>query len=77
MSNDAFMLAKPLTWALVDNVAESLGATEAARRKWRQEGRGVPASWRIRIVESLMAQGAPVALADFDQLESKPGRIAA
>jgi hypothetical protein len=66
-----------LTWTLVDQVAERLGATDVARRKWRQEGRGVPAAWRIRIAEEMMRAGAPVPLADFDRLEPNPGRVAA
>lgn len=61
----------------MDQTAEALGANDAARRKWRQAGRGVPSIWRIKIVESLLSRGVPVALADFDKLESTPGRIAA
>lgn len=64
-----------LTWSLVDQVAEALGANEYARLKWRQ--RGVPSAWRIKIAEELIARGEGVAFADFDRLELKPGRIAA
>lgn len=67
----------PLSWKLVDEVAEKLGVTEVARLKWRQQGRGVPPKWRIEIANHLMAAGVPVALADFDRLEPNPGRIAA
>lgn len=71
------MTPNALTWAVVDKTAEALGATETARLKWRQPGRGVPPAWRIKIAEALMAAGVPVALSSFDQLESNPGRIAA
>lgn len=71
------MDAPSITWPLVDQVAGELGATDVARRKWRQEGRGVPPVWRIKIVEAMMARGAPVALSDFERLEPNPGRIAA
>lgn len=70
-------MLQTLQWSVVDQVAEKLGAKEEARRKWRQPGRGVPAKWRISIVEELLRSGVPVALADFDKLESRPGRIAA
>jgi hypothetical protein len=66
-----------LTWTLVDETAADLGATLAARLKWRQDGRGVPDSWRIKIVQALGAQGNHVNFSDFDALQSKPGRIAA
>lgn len=66
-----------LTWQLVDSVAADLGAGESARLKWRQEGRGVPSKWKLDIARELMARGVPVALGDFDNLEPKPGRIAA
>lgn len=71
------MLANSLSWTVVDRVAEILGAADSARRKWRQSGRGVPASWRIKIAEHLMREGVPVALAEFERLEANPGRIAA
>lgn len=66
-----------LTWKLVDDIAEVLGAGEAGRLKWRQRATGVPPKWRIAIAQELMRRGIPVALADFDKLESTPGRIAA
>ncbi len=61
----------------MDETAADLGAKEPARLKWRQEGRGVPPAWRIRITQTLMARGVPVALGDFDKLATNPGRIAA
>ena len=70
-------MANHLTWALVDGVAADLGATEAARLKWRQKDRGVPAVWQIKIANELMRRGVPVALADFASLPENPGRIAA
>lgn len=66
-------MSSNLTWKLVDTVAEELGAGDWARRKWRT--RGVPPAWRIKIVEALMAKGAPIALSDFDRLD--PERAAA
>lgn len=35
---------------MVEEIAESLGASRAAIFKWRQ--RGVPSEWQIRIVEA-------------------------
>lgn len=70
-------MSQSLSWKLVDEVADRLGASEVARAKWRQRGRGVPPVWRIKIVEDLMSRGTPVALKDFDGLEPTPGRIAA
>jgi len=71
------MAQTTLTWKLVDETAAELGAKTDARYKWRQEKRGVPPKWRIAIGERLLSLGVPVALADFDRLESTPGRIAA
>ncbi len=70
-------MTETLTWKLVDDTAAELEASEAARLKWRQPGRGVPAEWRIKIVQALMARGVAVPLGDFDRLPSNPGRIAA
>jgi hypothetical protein len=66
-----------LTWKLVDEIAAEMGAGEASRRKWRQRQAGVPSKWRIAITQDLMRRGIPVALSDFDKLETTPGRIAA
>ena len=71
------MTQTTLTWKLVDNIAAALGVGEAGRLKWRQRESGVPSKWRIEIAQELMRRGMPVALADFDRLELKPGRIAA
>lgn len=70
-------MANHLTWSLVDEVAASQGATEAARFKWRQPKRGVPPSWQIKIARELMQRGIPVSLDDFARLPVNPGRIAA
>lgn len=66
-----------LTWMVVDDIAAQLGAKDYARAKWRQSGRGVPAEWKIKITQALMARGVPIALSDFDRLQANPGRIAA
>lgn len=66
-----------LTWAIVDAEAEALGAELDARRKWRQPGRGVPADWKLRIIEALDGKGIKVGASDFDALPVNPGRIAA
>lgn len=66
-----------LTWHVVDTVAAELGAKQEARAKWRQAGRGVPAEWKIRITQALMARSVPISLSDFDRLPENPGRIAA
>lgn len=70
-------MSNTLTWLVVDQVAAELGATKPARAKWRQPNRGVPADWRIKITQALLARGVPVSLGDFDALQEKPGRIAA
>lgn len=69
------MSQSTLNWKLVDDTATTIGAGKEARLKWRQ--RGVPPKWRILIAQELMRRGIPVALSDFDKLESTPGRIAA
>lgn len=66
-----------LTWKLVDEIAASLGATEHARLKWRQNGRGVPPEWQIKIAEAQAAKGEPITFSQFAGLPSNPGRIAA
>ena len=70
-------MSNPLTWQVVDAIAAELGATDAARAKWRQRQRGVPPAWQLRITRELMARGAPVSLDAFGELEPNPGRIAA
>lgn len=67
---------RALTWEVVDTAAAALGASEAQRRKWRQIGRQVPDTWRIRIADHLKAGGVPVEFAQFDELPPRPGRIA-
>lgn len=64
-----------LTWELVDAIAADLGATPANRRKWRQTGRQVPTSWRIRIAEALKARGTAVEFSAFDDLPPRPGKL--
>jgi hypothetical protein len=71
------MSENTLTWRIVDDTASELGAKQEARAKWRQAGRGVPAEWRIKITQALMARGVPISLSDFDRLPENPGRIAA
>ena len=71
------MTKSVFNWHLVDSVAADLGAKQEARAKWRQTGRKVPADWRIKITQELLARGVPVALSDFDTLPQTPGRIAA
>lgn len=66
-----------LTWKLVDEVAADLGASEAARLKWRQPKRGVPADWQIKIADELGKRGVEVQFYDFASLPENPGRIAA
>ena len=77
MSNHSAMPERPLSWKIVDDIAADLGAGKDARLKWRQREAGVPPKWRIAIAQELMRRGVPVALADFDNLETTPGRIAA
>jgi hypothetical protein len=77
LSNSLGMLDSTLNWRVVDEVATELGAKEHARAKWRQAGRGVPADWKIKITQALLARGVPVSLADFERLPERPGRIAA
>lgn len=78
LSNHVATMNKPiLTWTLVDDTAVELGATEAARRKWRTSGRQVPFEWRMKIIEALAAKDMAIVSADFDRLPETPGRIAA
>jgi hypothetical protein len=69
LSNVPLMQEPTLTWGLINEVAIDLGAKEHARAKWRQ--RGIPAEWRIRITQALLARGVPVALSDFDNLSDR------
>lgn len=71
------MSENTLNWRVVDDIAAELGAKQEARAKWRQQGRGVPAEWRIKITQAMMSRGFPIALSDFDRLPENPGRIAA
>lgn len=64
-----------LTWEIADAVAIQLGATAVQRRKWRQIGRQVPDTWRIRIVEWLAARGVTVDFKAFDDLPPRPGKL--
>jgi hypothetical protein len=73
LSNMLVMTEPTLTWGLINEVAIDLGAKEHARAKWRQ--RGIPAEWRIKITQTLLARGVPVALSDFDNLSDR--RLAA
>ena len=59
-------MAQHLTWQLVDELADTLGAGKPARLKWRQ--RGVPAEWQIRIFEALKSRGHVVDFVEFDML---------
>lgn len=77
MSHHRKMAEAKLTWALVDQTAAALGATEDARRQWRKTGRTVPPAWRIKITEHLHAKKMSVSFAAFDALPQAPGRIAA
>ena len=77
LSNHRRMSENALTWAVVDEIAAELGASEPARLKWRQVNRGVPASWRMAIADRLGEKGFRPSSADFDALPSTPGRIAA
>jgi hypothetical protein len=69
------MQNEQLTWAIVDNVAATLGVDAPARRKWRQ--RRVPFEWRFKIIEKLATDGVTVTGDAFDALPINPGRIAA
>lgn len=71
------MATEQLNWATVDRVAAALGASDFARRKWRQTGRQVPHEWRAKIIEQLEGEGMTVRFADFDSLPVTPGSIAA
>lgn len=64
-----------LTWETVDEIAAELGASAGQRRKWRQTGRQVPNSWRIRIAEKMKANGEPIEFSAFDDLPPRPGKL--
>lgn len=71
------MSENTINWRVVDDIAAELDVSRDARLKWRQPNRGVPAEWKIKIAQALMARGVPVSLSDFDRLPENPGRIAA
>ncbi|MDK8187747.1 MULTISPECIES: hypothetical protein [Sphingomonas] len=64
-----------LTWEIVDKIAAGLGASAGQRRKWRQTGRQVPNSWRIRIAEAIKGRGEPIDFSAFDDLPPRPGKL--
>lgn len=51
------------TEALIDRLAEELGVTPVARKKWRQ--RGVPHRWRLPIIERAAREGVELKGTDF------------
>ena len=64
------MAKQTLTWPLVDAIAAELGATPAARAKWK--ARRVPFKWRVKIMDALEPRGVKVASAAFESLHSAP-----
>ena len=54
---------------VIDELAEELGATAVARKKWRQ--RGVPYRWRLPIIERAAKRGIKLAGADFERAQRK------
>jgi len=61
-----------LSWPVVDNIAASLGASDAARRKWRQ--RGIPYLWQIKLATALTASGDNVDISAFERLSPRPSQ---
>jgi hypothetical protein len=64
-----------LSWSLINQAAETLGVSEAARKKWRS--RRVPWEWRIKIVAWFGERDVTIALSDFDRLDALPSQKAA
>lgn len=54
---------------LIDDLAAELGASEAARKKWRQ--RGIPHRWRIPLIEAAAERGITLVGGDFDRCPQK------
>lgn len=52
------------TETVIIRLAKELGASVAARKKWRQ--RGVPHRWRLPIIEHARRQGIKLTGADFE-----------
>jgi len=44
------MMTQHNSWPVIDALASALGASIAARRKWRS--RGVPYKWRLILIEA-------------------------
>lgn len=59
---------------IIDECAKALGASEAARKKWRQ--RGVPHRWRLPIIELAAARGVELCSADFERVRPPAGAAA-
>ena len=51
----------------IDKIATDLGAKRDARLQWRN--RGIPASWRLKILEASLKQRGGIKLADFEDFE--------
>jgi hypothetical protein len=68
LSNLRPMAKQTLTWPLIDAVAAELGATPAARAKWR--ARRVPFKWQVKIMDALEPRGVRFPSSDFEALGS-------
>lgn len=62
------------TDAVIDGLAKELGASEAARKKWRQ--RGVPYRWREEIRERAAVLGIAIARESFDEFGRRASEAA-
>lgn len=52
-------------WEFIERAALALGVRPEAVRKWRV--RGVPHSWRLRIVDTAAASNYPLDRGEFDR----------
>ena len=66
-------MTKALTWDEIEEIGAALGASEGARRKWRERG-AVSHKWRFPIAQEALKRGKAVSERD---LKSPPKTEAA
>lgn len=58
-------LSADLRWAMIDEIAASLGVHANSRRVWRQ--RHIPYRWRLPILREAEKRSLPLTDTDFDR----------
>lgn len=64
------MAKRQISWELIDLLAEGLGVSYWARRKWR-ERENVPYKWRLPLI---MASKGALSAKDFDLMDRRRAR---